>query len=275
MTIISIMSAFGGGIFGALVGGTISFIFTGIVALLGFGISISAGNSSILNEIVFGPFFGPQVSFVGAVAAAAYTGRKNKMSGADVNMPLFVMKDSVSLLIGGIFGMCGFVLNYYLSQTGLGLDSIATTVILLGLVTRFFIANDNLTGNFEPNENRFKNFNQTLIFDSVWAFGFSLVVGFAVITTGLPNFGWAISAISLVFLFTKVEDFPVSHHITMVAGYAASTFENIYIAALFGVIAALLGDFLTRTTNTKVRSHLDMPAFVIAILGGIILTVFN
>jgi hypothetical protein len=61
----------------------------------------------------------------------------------------------------------------------------------------------------------------------------------------------------------------------MVAGYAAITFGNIYMAALFGVLAVIMGDFFVRTTNTNVKSHLDMPAVVIAILGFIILTFFG
>jgi hypothetical protein len=36
-----------------------------------------------------------------------------------------------------------------------------------------------------------------------------------------------------------------------------------------------MGDFFVRTTNTNVKSHLDMPAVVIAILGFIILTFFG
>ncbi|MGL9970328.1 hypothetical protein [Enterococcus sp. DIV1420a] len=275
MTLITILAAFGGGIFGALISGTISFIFTGIVALLGFALALTVDNQMVLSQIAFGSFFGPQVAFVGAVAATAYAGRKNKMAGFDVNTPLFVTKDVGSLLVGGIFGVLGFVTNHFLSQFGLGIDSIAITVVLYGLVTRFLIAGDGLVAKYEDGKKWSDGFLDTILFDSVWALGLSLVVGFVVITTGLANFGWAISAVSLIFLFTTVKGFPVSHHVTMVAGYAAITFGNIYMAALFGVLAVIMGDFFVRTTNTNVKSHLDMPAVVIAILGFIILTFFG
>lgn len=64
MTLILILAAFGGGVFGSLIGGTIAFIFTGILALLGFAILLTTGDSMILDKIAFGPFFGPQVAFV-------------------------------------------------------------------------------------------------------------------------------------------------------------------------------------------------------------------
>ena len=275
MTLILILAAFGGGVFGSLIGGTIAFIFTGILALLGFAILLTTGDSMILDKIAFGPFFGPQVAFVGAVAAAAYAGRKNKMAGSDVMSPLFVTKDAGSLVVGGIFGVVGYVMNYFLSTKGFGIDTIALTVVILGIVTRLLIGGSSLISQYEGNEKWTNGLKTELPFNVIWALGLSLIVGFAVIETGLANIGWAISAVSLIFLFTTVKSFPVSHHVTMVAGYAAIAFNSIYMAALFGVIAVLLGEFFQRTTNTKVKSHLDMPAVVIASCSLVILTFFQ
>lgn len=275
MTIILILAAFGGGVFGSLIGGTIAFIFTGILALLGFAILLTTGDSMILDKIAFGPFFGPQVAFVGAVAAAAYAGRKNKMAGSDVMSPLFVTKDAGSLVVGGIFGVVGYVMNYFLSTKGFGIDTIALTVVILGIVTRLLIGGSSLISQYVGNEKWTNGLKTELPFNVIWALGLSLIVGFAVIETGLANIGWAISAVSLIFLFTTVKAFPVSHHVTMVAGYAAIAFNSIYMAALFGVIAVLLGEFFQRTTNTKVKSHLDMPAVVIASCSLVILTFFQ
>lgn len=275
MTLVLILAAFGGGVFGSLIGGTISFIFTGIIALLGFAVVLTTGEKMILDQIAFGPFFGPQVAFVGAVAAAAYAGRKNKMAGNDVNYPLFITKDAGSLLVGGVFGVLGYVTNYFLSTTGFGIDTVALTVVIFGLVTRLLIGGGGLTSHYEKNEKWSDGLQNELLFHVIWALGLGLVVGFAVIETGLANFGWAISAVSLIFMFTNVKAFPASHHVTMVAGYAALAFNNIYMAAAFGVIAVLMGEFFQRTTNTKVKSHLDMPAVVIAICSLVILTLFN
>lgn len=274
MTLVTILAAFGGGVFGALISGTISFVFTGIMALLGFALVLTTNNPIILNEVAFGPFFGPQVAFVGAVAAAAFAGRKDKVNGSDINTPLYVVKDSGSLLVGGLFGILGYVTCFYLTKLGLGIDAVATTVALYGVIARLLISNDSIVAKYSEGEKWSDGFVETTIFDSIWALGLSLVVGYVVLITGLNNFGWAVSAVSLIFLFTTVKGFPISHHVTMVAGYAAIAFGNIYMAALFGVIAVILGNFFLRTTNTNVKSHIDMPAVVIAILGFVILTFF-
>ena len=275
MSLVSIIAAVGGGIFGSLIGGTLSFIFTGITAFLGFAVLLATGESMILDQIAFGPFFGPQVAFVGACAAAAYAGRVNKMNGQDVNHPLFVTKDVVALLIGGLFGVLGYVTNYYLATFDIGIDTVAATVVIFGLITRFVVSGGSLISHYEQDQKWTDGLISELAFNLIWGLGLSLIVGFAVIETGLANFGWAISAISLIFLFTTVEGFPVTHHVTMVAGYAAITFNNIYLAGLFGVLSILLGEFFLRTTNTNVKSHLDMPAIVITLLSFIILTFFQ
>lgn len=278
MEIIAILAAFAGGIFGSIVSGTIAFIFTGLMALIGIAISLSTGDASFLNEVAFGPFFSPSVAFVGAVAAAAYAGkiRDNKQDldnypqGQDVNFPLFGTNNSMVLVIGGIFGVLGYVTNFYLGKISIGMDTVALTVVIYGVVARYLFG-----GSLMSKDIKAPYFDaNNLLFNTVAGLAFGLATSFVVLKTGVNNLGWAFSAVSLIFAFTTVKSFPVSHHITMSTGYFALASGNFYIGAVAGVIASLLGIVVAKFTNENVDSHLDMPAVVIFIASIIALNIF-
>ncbi|GAA0491365.1 hypothetical protein [Alkalibacterium indicireducens] len=95
-------------------------------------------------------------------------------------------------------------------------------------------------------------------------------MGYIVLLTEIPSLGFAISATSLIFIYFGLT-FPVSHHVAMVAGVAAMTFGNIWIAIIFSILAVISGDIIQRYTNTYVDTHLDMPATVIALWTFVIL----
>ena len=299
--IASLLAAFGGGVFGSLIGGTTAFVFTGILTLVGIAISASGGGDVVLKQVAFGPFFGPHVAFVGGVAAAAYAGRKsNKLfmqdnsvdafivpdgeaaeqiaadkeidtiknveniNGADTTIPLFKTNDPVTLFIGGLFGIFGLSLNYLYSVVlKLPLDTVATTVFTFGVVCRLIFGKCGLTGVFPSNEKRFNFTGKGILFNAIWGFGLAAVVGYSVILLGVPSLGFSISAISLIFLYFGLA-FPVSHHVSMVAGYAALAFNSVWIAGIFGILSVLAGEYVQRLLNTHVDTHLDMPATIIA-----------
>lgn len=294
---ITLLAAFGGGVFGALIGGTTAFIFTGILALTGIVIAVAGGGDVILSKVAFGPFFGPHVAFVGGVAAAAYIGRKNAgrkqsraeetylpanpnaVNGADTTIPLFKIKDPVMLLVGGIFGIFGYLLNDLYAVTlnlpaVTRIDTIALTVATFGVICRLVFGRSGLTGAFPVNERRFNFTGTVLMFNAIWGFALSAVVAYAVILLNISSFGFAISAVSLIFLYFGLE-FPVSHHVSMVAGYAALAFGNVWIAAIFGILAVITGEYVQRFVNTHVDTHLDMPAIIIASWSFVILGVIS
>ncbi|SHJ16278.1 hypothetical protein [Propionispora hippei] len=294
---ITLVAAFGGGVFGALIGGTTAFIFTGILALTGIVIAVSGGGNVILTQVAFGPFFGPHIAFVGGVAAAAYVGRKNAVekqaaaekvvsagtlpdvNGADTTIPLFKIKDPVMLLVGGVFGILGYLLNDFYSLTFnlpavARIDTIALTVATFGVICRLVFGRSGLTGAFPENERRFNFTGTVLMFNAIWGFALSAVVAYAVILLNISSFGFAISAVSLIFLYFGLE-FPVSHHVSMVAGYAALAFGNVWIAAVFGILAVITGEYVQRFVNTHVDTHLDMPAIIIASWSFVILGVIS
>lgn len=285
MDIMLILAAFGGGVFGALIGGTTAFVFTGFTGMIGVAIALSTGDGTFLNTVPFGPFFGPHVAFVGGVAAAAYSGmRKAKLAGSeealnyvegyDTMTPTFRVKDPIVLLVGGVFGVGGLLLNQLIVNTGLAVDTIAMTVVTMGLVVRFLIGRQGIVGDFPAGEKKFNFGANSIIYTLLMGFALSLVTAYAVVTLDINNIGFTISAASLIFLYTSANNFPVTHHITMVTGFAAMASGNILIGALFGAGAAILGEYVVRGTNAYVKTHLDMPAIVITIGSLIALNIF-
>ena len=294
----TILIAFGGGVFGTLIGGTTAFIFTGLLGLIGIAVSLAGGGDVILNEVAFGPFFGPHVAFVGSVAGAALAGRMKLArpgdvelsaadahsimsggatqegiavfeSGADTTIPLFRTESPLVLLIGGVFGVLGYFLNSLFVQLALPIDTVALTVLTFGVIVRLTIGSAGLIGAYPKGEARFPFTARGIAFLLIWSFTLSAVIGHVVIKLNMNNIGFAISAFSLIFLYFKLQ-FPVSHHVTMVAGYAGLAFGSIWAAALFGALAALAGEFIQRAVNTHVDSHWDMPATVIAPFSALI-----
>ncbi|MFY9427676.1 MAG: hypothetical protein WAQ97_00540, partial [bacterium] len=102
-----LLAAAGGGIFGAALGGVPAFVFTGLMVLVGIAAGFSGATeaAAVLNEVAFGPFFGPHVAFCGGVAAAAYAAKKGiHESGKDVATGLIKLNDPGVLLVGAVFG---------------------------------------------------------------------------------------------------------------------------------------------------------------------------
>lgn len=114
MDILALIAAFGGGIIGAYMGALPAFIMTGIYALVG-GVLTAAGvgGDVAVNYLAFGSFVGPHIAFAGGVAAAGYAGRKGKLaSGTDILSSLNGLGEPDVLLVGGIFGVLGFLIHY-------------------------------------------------------------------------------------------------------------------------------------------------------------------
>ena len=103
--------------------------------------------------------------------------------------------------------------------------------------------------------------------------------GFIALVTGSAFLGFGISAASLVFLNCGVEKIPVTHHITLPASTAAlavvggsapeslglSAVVAVLVAAGFGIAGALSGEVVQRIFYAHSDTHLDPPAFAIAL----------
>lgn len=288
MGIVSLLiSAFAGGVFGALFGGTTLFIFMGFFTLIGSAIAIAGGGDIFLNQIAFGPSFAPHIAFVGGVAAAAFYGRNQKrlsqdevfaesepgtFMGADTITALYKMRSLPTLLVGGLFGVIGFILVTALTVIESPIDASATTVATTGIIARLIFGQSGLLGKYPPAESRYNFSAKQILFLLFWSGALAVVTHQVVALTQVSVIMFGFSALSLIVLYFGIE-IPVTHHITLISGTVALMFNNLWITILFGMFAALLGEFYQRTFNTHVDSHIDNAALTIAtctlILSGI------
>jgi len=269
MTIIAILLAIAGGVFGAAIGALPAFIFTGVVGLAGWAVALATGDASIVNDVVFGPFFGPHIAFAGGVAAAAFAGNKKKLLdlGNVTNIPLGSFNDISVLLVGGVFGAIGFALNYLFSSVlGWTFDTVALTVATSGLIARFTFGSSGLLGKFQPSETENKRSyfpdGATFVSSIFFAAATALLASYVADMTQ-SGIVFCISAASLMFAQMGFG-IPTTHHITAVAGTATLLSGNIWYGVLFGILSAIIFEISGRTVNSYADTHIDPPAVAIA-----------
>ncbi|AZQ77210.1 hypothetical protein EJ997_07555 [Flaviflexus ciconiae] len=311
-----LVASFGGGAFGAAIGGQTAFIFTGILYMIGLGGYLGGVDMGwFMGSIVFGPVFGPHIAFLGGAAAAAYAAKKGVMAGGangrDIVTPLAGIGRSDVLVVGGVFGMVGYLVNNLLAEVpALSVsdpdlhygaevigwtDTVALTIVIVSIAVRFIWGS---TGLFSTKDHALlavgegkhwvehqEGWGITAMhgltsgimsaFATIW-----LVVFIFPTAPGIVNHaqlvGWAISAISLIFLSLGMKT-PVTHHMTIVASIAALKFAPILagtsdvtawdgdvmivvaviIGGIFGALAGVLGEALSRMTNANGDTHID------------------
>ena len=290
MDILALIAAFGGGIIGAYMGALPAFILTGVFALVGTAVSIAGGGGSfIINNMAFGSFVGPHIAFAGGVAAAAYAGRKGKLSsGADIGSPLNGLGAPDVLVVGGIFGVFGYIVATLIGMTPLGplTDLPGITVTISGIVARLLFGKTGLTGKYTGKGPRtWFSTGTTFAYNVVLGGGIGIAVSFvaAAVANAAPE-AWAatisgnfavmcfgFAAITLVFTQTG-SAMPGTHHIALPSGLAAVVGISAwgpygaFLGVVFGILGSLLGDFFGNTFNSHCDSHIDPPAFTIFLL---------
>jgi hypothetical protein len=227
------------------------------------------------------------------------------------------------LAVGAIFGALGMFINQFaaalLVVDGTGLtDSIALSVVATALVARVafgypFVGKSAGSGildmsPFEREESRTATdggevpeehagrlatepwLPHQYKWSGVATIGLigGILGGFIYLQTGSIFLGYAISAISLLFLNLGVEKIPVTHHITLVgavgAVIATAAFGDpssvvfpvdalgatgatvaIVAAGVFGAVSGLLGELTQRLFYAHSGTHVDPPAMAIGI----------
>ena len=273
MTINLIFAAFGGGLLGALIGALPVFIMTGFMVIA--GLMVGVGGPDIVGGVAFGPYLGPHIAFAGGVAAAAFAHRKGKLeAGGDILAPMAQFNDASVLLVGGLFGIVGLVINYlYASVLALPTDTVAMTVVTSGVIARLVFGKTGLLGKCEDKTRVFYPTAESLSTLVVIGLGLGLVSSYFAVEYNLVVLGFGLSAASLIF---AQMGFPVpgTHHISLIAAVAANASGSLIIGAIFGIIAAVFGDIFDKTFNAYCDSHIDPPAGTIFILTFIILAIF-
>ncbi|WP_455542169.1 hypothetical protein [Intestinibacter sp.] len=302
MNILALIAAFGGGAFGAALGALPAFIMTGFMALVGTGIAIAGGADVLVSGLAFGSFFGPHISFAGGVAAVAYAARKSQaqialnngetegiqvIGGADITYGLNGTGDPGVILMGGLFGILGFLIQYlYANVLSLQTDTVAMTVATLGIVTRLVIGRTGLIGKYECEcPRKYMETGKGLLFNII----IGLVVGIVVCYVGAflldsgvtiqalgsyPAMCFGISAITLIFAQYGTT-IPTTHHISLPAANAfVLSGGNPIVGVIVAIVCSLLGDFFVKTVNSYCDSHIDPPACTIFIMTFIIMAIF-
>ena len=309
MDILALIAAFGGGAFAAGLGALPAFIMTGFVALVGTGITLSGGADILTGNLAFGSFFGPHIAFAGAAAATAYAARKNNsliaagsleggdisiavekgilVNGADITYSLGKTLDGTVLIMGGVFGMLGYLVNHlYSGVLHLNTDTVAMTVVTLGVVARFTIGKSGLTGEYTVSEKRqYFSQGQELLYNIVIGLAVGIIVSYVAaylkdlgvskefLVAGYPALCFGISAITLIFAQMGF-DVPTTHHISLPAANAAVLSGNPIIGVVVAIACSLMGDFFTKTINSYVDTHIDPPVCTIFIMEFIVFGLF-
>ncbi len=278
MGAIPIVASFGGGLIGALIGGLPAFIFAGFIGLAGVGIIAAGGPDTILNSVVFGTMFGPHIAFAGGIAAAAYAANKKKVleSGMDIlHSPSTIKNDPSVLFVGGVFGIIGFLVNELFIYINAPVDTVATTVFVSAILTRFIFGHSGLVGDTKPagvEKRKYVDDSRMLSFIILYSFGIGIVTSYIVDLTQIEVFGFVVSAALLIFLQTGFN-IPCTHHITLVAGYATIATGSVIVGTVFAIIAGIVGNVVERTFNSYCDTHIDPPATTIFICSLFIFTV--
>ncbi len=275
MTIYMIMAAFGGGLFGALIGALPAFIFTGFSGLIGVGLVMVGSDFDWLGTVTFGYLFGPHIAFAGGVAAAAFAANKKKVlgNGADILTSMNKFKDPTILIVGGVFGVIGLLINYLLGSIwGTPTDTVAMTVWISGVIVRLVFGSSGLLGNKVEGRVYMPN-GKGIVYDILLGVSLGAVIGFLAQWSGVAAIGFCISAATLIFAQAGF-DAPATHHITLLAGVAALVTGSIWMAMVFASISAIIGDIGVTALNSECDSHIDPPAFAIFITTTMVLLIF-
>lgn len=299
-SLVYLLAAFGGGLFGAAIGGQPAFIFTGFMVLVGVGNALAGGSYDFFTNVAFGPVFGPHIAFAGGVAAVAFAARRGQVdSGRDIAAPMTGVGDPMPLIVGGLFGMGGYLVQLFLasllvSGTTALTDSVALTVAISAIVVRVMFGKTGPFGNptTEANERgRFSPGGQQawVIHQQGWLQASVLGVGAGLLSawviTSVPasqvaavtflTFG--ISAVSLILLQFGLNG-PVTHHMTLPGAVAAAAVVGaggpgilaLLAAVAAGVLGAVIGEVVSRLFLIHGDTHVDPPAFAIFIVTSVV-----
>lgn len=336
--IFMLVAAFGGGAFGAAIGGQTAFIFTGIAYFIGLGGLLGGMDTSMfMNTVVFGPVFGPHIAFAGGATAAAYAAKRGYMRGAngrDIVTALSTFGNHPDIyIVGGITGMIGYIINQFLGwvlptmsvseenayatadgavNTVLGhTDTVALTIIIIAFATRAILGTKGRQifgpypyGAMGTGEGaHWVEHQEKWGITATYGFVTGLLSAFATLVLMIQIFphtpaiagwaqlvGWAISAVTLVFLSLGMAT-PVTHHMTIIGSIAALKMAPIVtgtanplewadaggsmvilliIGGIFGLISAVVGEVLSRLTQINGDTHIDPPAFAIFVMTTVI-----
>ncbi|RLM59194.1 hypothetical protein DVK02_00095 [Halobellus sp. Atlit-31R] len=261
--------------------------------------------TGVTGVIGFGMVTGPHVSFAGGVAAAAYAAKKYPEMepdgwgyhfGKNIGFALGPKPDI--LAVGAIFGVLGMLVTRVVGGIGLPTDAIAVSVAATAIIARIAfgysvigqVGGKNILdmSPFEREEPRVAADGGTAEgrlatepwlphqyeWSEVAAIGVvaGILSGYIWLETGSIFMGYAISALSLLFLNLGVERIPVTHHMTLLGSVGAllvmpalgSPAVALLAAGALGGITGVVAEVSQRVFYSHGATHVDPPAISIA-----------
>jgi len=264
------------------------------------GSPTAAGENPLTALVGLGPALGPHVAFAGGVAATAYAARKGYLDtdfeyheAKHVTLPLGSRPDV--LVVGGVFGVVGYWLTQLSLRLGAPWEPVAASVVLSGLLHRLTLGYP-LVGHlstslfdmspYETGERRLpadgsggESTSGRLVVEpwqpahyqwpSVGLLGVvvGLFSGYLAVETGSPYLAFGLALATLAFAAAGVDGVPVTHHVALPAGVAALALPSVgpavalVVAAVFGLLGGLVGEFAQRLLYAHADTHLA-PSFV-------------
>ncbi len=309
----TILVCFGGGIMGAAFGALFSFVICGLVVLSGCIFILGGGSDFVLIQVGLGPVFGPHIGFGAGLVAATYSAgvKKNHPGGSakDILSPLMDTSWDV-LLVGGVSAICSHSLLQVFASTPVinMFDCIALTVVVIPLMARFLFQKEMPWGNADSiKKHGLMGTDNYAISWAPWnappariavlglgagIFSGAIAMGTKTILDPLAAAGtvsatgafvvplimaWAVAAIMLIGINLgagSVQKFPIWHCQAILAALAFLLFDSLAIAAIAGVTAAFLQEFMARLFYNHGSDHIDPPAAAIAV-GTLVLNFAN
>jgi hypothetical protein len=268
-----LLASFGAGIFGAAIGGLPAFILCGVAAMIGAATG-QLDKGSYLGGVAFGLILGPQISFAGGAAAAAYAAKRGKLAaGRDIATALMGLKSPDVLLVGGVFGVIGYLLWWGIAQIpfeDVGITNpIALSIVINAIIARLVFGKTGVFGKVPSGDNRWlasklhswipwQNAPLELL---TIGLGFGIAVSYA--TKLYPQyFGlwFGVATVGLVFLQFGIT-VPVWHHIALAAEQVmVIAGADMWWGVTFAVLGAFFGDFYGQLFTAHGDSHIDPPS---------------
>lgn len=312
---VTIMIVFFAGCFASAVGALVAVVLTAFVVSLGIVSGMAGMEYDLIGKIAFGLILGPHVSFGPACCAAGYAKRMGYMdNGMDIIKPLITLCKPSVLAVGGLFAVLGYFINLGVAELlpG-GIDSVATSIILISIVAKVAFSPDRgaakLFGNTPESVTkvggRFSVRNREIWFPyqatgpilllfGAAAGGLSALITYEMLDmaakTGNPALaavaifpGWALGVMCFLF-FPAGVNIPLFHHLCLPASYAVllsygATGGDMQSALLWGIAMSVFGAFVgaawVRGVTSYGHCYIDPPSAAIAIVSFFIMTVFG
>jgi hypothetical protein len=271
--------SFAGGVFGAAIGGLPAFVLCGVLATIGLAVFWATGEDTFVNALAWGPLFGPHIAFAGGVAAAAYAAKKGKLeTGRDIVSPLMGLDAPDVLAVGGVFGALGYVLFWVSGLLGnIGtfpwMNGAVFSICVSSIIVRLGFGQRGLLGQVRTGDKRWvaSDTASWLPWQSqpamlvLIAVGIGLPIAYFIrIMPELFTFGFAIAAVSLVFLGAGFK-FPVTHHIGIASGMGVIATGNIWWGLTFALLGAFMGEVFACSLLNHGDTHIDPPCWAVSV----------